>query len=356
MKISFVADQMRSGGAERVIANLSSEFVSLGHIVSIIMVNELEGHSLYALDDKIVLIPVKKEDRKYSAAGKISLLRKIIKETNPDILISFQNHIHVFTHFAALGLNAMHIVSERSDPKQYPKSRVTRLLRSLTFKRASGCVFQTKTAKAFFPERVQRKSVVIPNPVVLLCEPSKPPVREKRVVAVGRLVVSKNYDMLIRAFALFSIEIPGYELVICGEGEMRKHIESIADELELADKVKLIGHVENPHEIVCGSSAFVLSSDFEGMPNALLEAMALCVPVISTDCLCGGGTAEIITDGENGLLVPVGDEKAMAKAIAAVIENPEFSSKLSENASVIRREFSKENIAEKGISYFESYS
>ena len=354
MKISFVADQMRSGGAERVVANLSSEFVSLGHTVNIIMVNEFEGRSFYTLDDRVVLVPVRKGSKESSVIEKISLLRRIIKEICPDILISFQNHIHVFTFFAAFGLSVPHIVSERNDPKQYPKDKLTRMLRSLIFKKASGCVFQTENAKSFFPDKVQRKSVVIPNPVVLMCEPLKPLKREKQIAAVGRLTAQKNYDLMLRAFALFSKKVPGFDLVICGEGEMRRHIESIADELGLSDKVKLVGHIENPHEIVRCSSAFVLSSDFEGMPNALLEAMALGVPAVSTDCPCGG-PAEVIIDGKNGLLVPVGDEKAMAEAIALIVGNPEFSSNLSENASVIRREFSIKSIAEKWISYLKKY-
>ena len=353
MKISFVADQMRMGGAERVVASLSNEFVSLGHTVNIVMINEHESRSTYTLNKNVVLTPVKKPGTKNNAFEKISLLRKVIKDIRPDILISFQNHIHVFTHIAACGLNIPHIVSERSDPEQYPKSKVMRILRSLIFKKASGCVYQTEYAKTFFSKKVQSKSIVIPNPIVLMCEPSGPFKREKRIVAVGRLAAPKNYDMMIRAFALFSKRIPGYKLVICGEGELRSHLESLAGELDLADNIVLPGHLENPHEFVCGSSVFLLSSDFEGMPNALLEAMALGVPVVSTDCLCGG-LAELISDGGNGLIVPVGDYKAMADALVRVIRNPILSTNLSESASLIRRDYSVERIAERWLGYLKS--
>jgi len=350
IKVTFIADQMRSGGAERVVANLSSEFVTLGCTVSIIMLNETSNHCEYPVDSEVKLIPVKRIYHGNNPIQKILLLRKCVKENDPDVLISFQNHAHVYAYCASLGLNIPHIVSERSDPGQYPKDRITRVLRRYIFRKASGCVFQTDGARSFFSGEIQRKSEVIPNPVVLMYEPQKLIHREKKITAAGGLTAPKNYDMMVRAFALFSERNPGYKLIICGEGNLRGDIEKLIDELSLTDSVVLKGQVCNPHEEIFDSSVFVLSSDFEGMPNSLLEAMALGVPVVSTDCPCGG-PSEVIKNNENGILVPTGDIKAMAEAIEAIIRNKEFSDRLSEKAQRVRQEFSLPIIAERWLVY-----
>jgi len=352
MKIVFVIDQMRTGGAERVAANLSNEFAAIGHDVCIIMLNEFEPRSHYSVTGKVKLIPVKDKYKKNNPIVKVFLLRKRLIEQNPDVIISFLHHICVYTCFAAFRLKALFIISERNDPVMLPKSRLLRLLRIFVYKRADGCVFQTTGAKEFFSSDIQRKSIIIPNPVVIMHEPAAPYKREKKITAAGRLVPQKNYTMLIRAFALFSAKVKGYKLFICGEGGERHAIEKLIGDLQLNDSVVLLGQVSNPHEILCNSAVFALSSDFEGMPNALLEAMALGVPSVATDCPCGG-SAELITHAENGLLVPVGDEHAMADAFERITCHQEFSDKLSGNARKLRLSYSAKGIAEKWLSYID---
>ena len=350
MRISFIIDQMRTGGAERVIANLSNQFVSQGHDVSVVMLNETSEQSYYPVDDGVRLIPIKRDYKKNNPLKKILLLRNCIRDTTPDIIISFLYHINVYTYLASLGLRIPHIVSERNDPRSSPKSKLLRISRCFVFNAADGCVFQTKNAKEFFSAKIRSGSEIIPNPVVLMHTPKEPFDREKKITAAGRLVPQKNYDMMIRAFSAFSEKFPDYRLVICGEGSARTSIEALIRELGMENSVELLGQVENPHEIIYNSTAFALSSDYEGMPNALLEAMALGVPSVSTDCPCGG-PSDLINDGENGMLVPVGDAGAMAAAFEAIATNSEFGEKLSAGAKPLRTAYSVETIAERWLEY-----
>jgi len=350
MRISFIIDQMRTGGAERVIANLSNQFVSQGHNVSVIMLNENAEQSYYPVDSRVHLIPVKREYRKNNPIKKILLLRHCIRSARPEIIISFLHHINVYAYFASLGLRIPHIVSERNDPRLSPKRVLIRLLRNFVFNSVDGCVFQTGGAKSFFSARLQEKSEIIPNPVVLMYEPTDHFEREKKITAAGRLVPQKNYGMMLRAFYAFSEKYPDFKLVICGEGSARSSVEDLIRELELESRVKLLGQVANPHEIMHNSVAFALSSDYEGMPNALLEAMALGVPSVSSDCPCGG-PSDLIKNRENGILVPVGDADAMAAAFESLATDAELSERLSTNAKSLRTIYSVETIAEHWLEY-----
>ena len=314
------------------------------------MLNEKEENSHYSIDKYIDIIPVRKSLRRNNPIKKLMILRQCLKTIKPDVVISFLHHISIYTHFSLLGLKIPHIVSERNDPVQYPEKKLLRFLRDYTFIKADGCVFQTAGAKNYFPAIVQNKSVIIPNPVVIMHESARPFMREKKIAAVGRLIPQKNYNMMIRAFARFSEQVPDYKLFICGEGPLRFDIEKLIKSLGLADSIMLMGQVKNPHEIIFDSAVFALSSDHEGMPNALLEAMALGVPSVSTDCP-SGGAANLVKNYENGILVPVGDVQAMADAFKMITGDPEFSSKLSENGKQLLLTYSIDSIAEKWLRY-----
>ena len=350
MRIAFVVNQMNSGGAQRVVANLSTEFILLGHDVSIIMINETKEYSYYPLEREVRLVPISKIYRNLSALKKITFISNSLKMISPDIVLSFIHHVNIYTHFAAVKNRIPNIVAERTDPAAFPRGRVMRLLRNYAYRHADGCVFQTAHAKDFFSPLIQAHSTVIPNPVVLTYEPKEPPARERNIIAAGRLVPQKNYDMLIEAFRLFSFYHPDFSLTICGEGNLRNNIESLVKDLGLVGKVILMGQVENPHYMIYNSSIFALSSDHEGMPNALLEAMALGVPSVATDCP-SGGPAEIILNNINGILVPVGDATAMADAFRRIVNDNNLAAMLSDNAIQVRDIYSISEVAKKWLDY-----
>ena len=205
------------------------------------------------------------------------------------------------------------ICSERNNPaKREPELMVE--IRRL-YGRADCVVFQTNTVRELFGPDVAAHSTVIPNPVEARGERS--PIR-RRIVSIGRLAPQKNQAMLLRAFAQFYAEHPMYTLSVYGEGDLRDELLALSGELGIADAVTLEGHVRDVHSAIADAEFFVLSSDYEGMSNALLECMAMGFPCISTAC---EGSAEIIRSGENGLLTPIGDEEALCRAMCFFAEN-----------------------------------
>ena len=190
------------------------------------------------------------------------------------------------------------------------------------YRYADKVVFQTEGAQQFFDKKTIRKSTIIPNPIVI------PELRwigfdAKTIVSVGRLHVRfKRQDVLLKSFRKVLDAYPDYKLVLYGDGPDRKSLEQLAKELSMDGSVEFKGKVANVMKIIADEGIFVLSSDSEGMPNALMEAMALGMPVISTDCEPGGAKA-LIQNGVNGIIVPRGDVDRLAEAIIFYIENKE---------------------------------
>ena len=350
MKIVFVVSQMLSGGAERVTANLSNEFASLGHSVYIIMINDTNAYSYFTLDKKIKLIPISRIYRKFGIINIAFFINVEIKQIAPDVVISFFYNVSIFSRLAIGRLRIPHIVSERTDPRIEPKGKVLQVLRNYIYRKADGCVFQTDNAMNYFASTIRNKSTVINNPVVLMYEPVEPFEREHKITAAGRLIPAKNYEMMVRAFALFLEKHPDYKLVIYGDGKMRGEIENLIKDLKLTNNVSLMGLVENLHQFIYNSTIFALSSNHEGMPNALLEAMALGVPSVATDCPIGG-PAQIIKNGENGILIPVGNVNAMADAFVKIANDEKYAKSLSKKSKKIKEAFSVVDIAAKWLDY-----
>ena len=197
---------------------------------------------------------------------------------------------------------------------------------------ADGFVFQTKEAQEYFDKKIQKKSVIIPNPIneEFICEPYNGE-REKKIVTVGRLEEQKNHKMLIKAFSKLPEGLSEYKLIIYGEGSLRPELEKQIKELNLLGRVFLPGQVDDVKNRIYKAGLFVLSSNYEGMPNALMEAMALGVPCASTDCPCGGPRF-LIKNEYNGLLYNVNNELELKLAINKIIGDEELSKKISKNA------------------------
>ena len=163
------------------------------------------------------------------------------------------------------------------------------------------------------------------------------------IVAAGRLDENKNHAMLIKAFAMIAEEFPEMRLVIYGEGESREKLEKLVAEKQLEERAALPGSVTDVAGHIEKARIFTLTSNTEGMPNSIIEAMCLGIPVVSTDCPCGG-PAELIRDSENGLLVPVGEEKALAEALRRILRSPELEKKLGDNAVLIQKTMEPEKV------------
>ena len=220
------------------------------------------------------------------------------------------------------------IVSIRIDPKIAFGTLKRKISLSL-YDLADGFVFQTDEMKEWFSKKIQDKSVVIPNPVNkdFLCKPYDGE-RKKVVVNVGRLTEQKNQKMLISAFAEFKKTFPDFKLKIYGEGPLREELQKQIDDLGISEDAKLVGVVSNIKDEIYDASMFVLSSNYEGMSNALMEAMALGMPSISTDCP-PGGSRFLIRNNEEGILVKVGDIGELANAMCKIAEDKKFARAIS---------------------------
>lgn len=318
-KIDIITKAMTSGGAERVIAQLANYFVTRGICCRIITTDDREV--MYPLNEKIKIVPIgKKSDNKViDRVVRYSALRKVVLSNRPDVVLTMPEDTGIYVILSLLGTGIPVYVSERNNPWVMPNVKITRFLRKIAYPFATGVIFQTETAKSFFSPRIQKKGVVLPNPVdaARIPAPYKGQ-REKRFAAIGRLESQKNFPLLLRAFAEFNKEIQGYKLTIYGEGREREKLENLIKDLGLQNNIELPGRDKDVLNKINSAAAFILSSDYEGMPNALIEAMCMGMPVISTDCP-SGGPRELILDSKNGLLVQVNDLNGLADAMKKIV-------------------------------------
>lgn len=347
--IMFFIPTMVGGGAERVVSILSGEFVRNGYNVEIVVYKMVD--KTYPLHKDIKLLPLcpSKNAEEISLFKRVALMRDLIKKRKPEYVISFLTSVNMNVCLATIGLPCKVIVSERNDPKQIGNV-FNQIKRDFAYSFADKFVFQTQQALNCFSKRIQKKSIVILNPILSVF-----PLREKcekRIVAVGRLNYQKNYPLLLKSFSKVVKLYPEYKLEIYGQGELRDELERLSKELCICDNVIFKGYQKKVHECIKDAGMYVMSSDFEGLPNALLEAMCMGIPCISTDCPCGG-PAEVIENGKNGLLVPVNDEQMLFNAIVSYIENPSMASQIGENAKELAYRLEYKTIASQWLKFIE---
>ena len=343
---------MTEGGAERVLSELINEWVQDGYKVTILETAPEMYTNSYNVSDKVEY--VKFNRGKNGIVNSTRAVRFVINEMNarPDAtVIGFTKGTLYLLAIASFFTKNRIVVSERNDPYSSPYKKSRRILRDMVFRRADACVFQTNDAKEYFPKKVQAKSAVIPNPI----NPELPTPfngeREKRVITACRLDIQKNVPMAIMAFKKFSEEFPEYTFSIFGRGNLENEIRSLIDSENLTDKVKIEGFSDNIYNELNKSSIFVLSSNHEGISNSMLEALALGVPSVVTDCPIGGAKM-VIQNHVNGILVPVGNVDAMYEGMKYIAENKERAKQMSLSASNIREAFPVKKIAEEWAALF----
>lgn len=358
MRLAFLIISLEgSGGAERALSSLSGFFARKGHEVTVF---SLQGHgSFYDFDKEVNIVflnlpqlpPSASLSRFRAAVSHALSVRKAVKELSPDCVVGMSHVMSSYAVFSTVLTKIKSVGTERSNPYMLNATPFMTLLRRATSLLCGGYIFQTEGARGFFPKSVRRKSAVIQNAVFnqSVYELSPPTVREKTITAAGRLVECKGFDTLIKAFAEIHKSFPDYKLVIYGDGEERERLESAAAENGLRDFVCLPGAVRDVMSRVCRSSVFVLSSRYEGMPNALIEAMACGVPCVSTRCKMG--PEELIVDGENGLLAPVDDVAAISSAVVKLLTDKNLSDKISRSSLSLKKRLSTEEIGAQWIEY-----
>lgn len=339
-----------SGGAERVVLTLAKELLNYGYETELLIYYD---EIFYDIEDGISVHSVTSETRSNNKFVNAKWVREYCRGKF-DIIISFIASINIFILGSTLGLKIPIVVADRNDPRRVPFHNVMRGIRNIAYEFADGVVLQTERNKSYFSNRIQRKSIVIPNPVNTgdyqgrALEYKK----DRRIVSVGRLLPQKNQKMLIKAFSKVHRSYPDYELVIYGEGPERNKLEGTIKELHLEKAVTLAGRNKNIFEALLTAEMFVLSSDFEGMPNALMEAMSVGLPVISTRV---SGADEIIVNGKNGLLIDCGDEDGLSNAMMTYISNPSIAKSCAICGIDINRTHSIRTAMDKWLNFIEIY-
>lgn len=337
MKLTFVTSTLHAGGSERVMSLLANTFAQKGYEVEIVCINK---HLVfYPIDEKVKVWFAEDEVKSLSILKKVLWLRNHIKNDRPDVVIAFMLEVYCVTLASLIGVSVPVISSERIDPHFF--GRAKGLLRWLLLRRTTHLVVQTVRIKDFYSAKLQSRTTIIPNPVTDKVFSLKPTLKQKRIIAVGRLAYQKNYPMMFRAFAKVHHDFPDWQLVVYGNGPQKDEIRGVIERLGMEGHIILAGKSDHVVEEMNKSSLFVMSSDYEGMSNALLEAVCVGLPVISTDV---SGARDLITEGVNGYIVPVGNERALTLALSSMLSSPEKMDEMGRQSKALAPRFREEQI------------
>lgn len=344
MKIATIAYLHGAGGAERQICMLTNALADLENEVHLIILAENEIK--YKISDNVMIHDLSSSSKCgfYGIVKRFVALKKVMKKIQPDISIHFWFQSAYFCAFMDKKYSGKIVYAERGDPSDKEYNGLLGMIRKTTIKRIDGFVFQSEAAKNYFDHKVREKSIVIHNPVSvpenLYCDPCMH--RNKKIVNVGRLYPQKNQKLLVEAFAQVHKKLPDYIMEIYGDGLLEDELRQEIFQLSLDKKVFLYPSRKDIFTVMYESSLFVLSSDYEGMPNVLMEAMALGVPCLTTD-YNPGSVKEIIDDGINGYIVPPGNAEVLAKKMIDILQDDNHQ-ELCRRAQQIRSNHSQKHI------------
>ena len=340
MKIVFYISSLNKGGAERVISNLANYF-SDNKKNEVYLILE-QPTIKYNINSNIHLIVLENSNKKYNFItkkfryiGYISKLKKIFKKIKPDVIIPFLA-LPAFMALISKNKGSKVIVGVRNDPKTEYTTYLKQKMMKKLYPKADGFVFQTKEAQDYFKYIINCKQTIIYNAVSddFVDYKSNIKKRKKEIVSVGRLHEQKNYPFLIESFTEISKKYPDYKLVIYGDGPEKEKLKDFTVNNKIDDKIVFAGNVDDVKQKISSASLYIMSSNFEGMPNSLIEAMVLGLPVISTDCPCGG-PRELINNNRNGILVGVNNKKELIEAMDKLLSNKDLADKFGKEARKI---------------------
>jgi GalNAc-alpha-(1->4)-GalNAc-alpha-(1->3)-diNAcBac-PP-undecaprenol alpha-1,4-N-acetyl-D-galactosaminyltransferase len=344
MNIVFQLSRLHYGGGERVLMTLMEEFINRGVNVTCITWNKEIVEA--SLPFKVEYFKLSKKYNRFSKyKTRFRQIKDFLKRNNIDLLVLF-NADTVFYH-AAKTCKVKTIYSLRVD-LGYFNSYKQKLLFWFALLLANKIVFQTPKIRKQMPKYIQKKSIVIPNPVLHLLPPVNF-IREKRIVSVGRLSPEKGHSMLIEAFS--EINRDGYYLSIYGSGDLKDELNELIQKLHLESEVHLEGQVDKVINHIANAEIFVLNSNsVEGMPNALIEAMAMGLACISTN-FPSGGAEFLIKHNVNGIIIPINNKIELKRALQQLIDNENLRQKLKTNAEKIRQTLAKDVIINQWIDF-----
>jgi glycosyltransferase involved in cell wall biosynthesis len=332
-----VISDLGSGGAQRVLLHLVESWHSAGRHVTVITLSNPE-QDFFRLPKGVPRITIGgiAESRSLLAGlranfQRVRRLRRALQEARAPIAVAFVAQTAVLTRLAAIGLPLRVVAAERNDPQHQDLGPIWNCLRRFAYRRADLVTANSRGVVEGLADFVPRsKLAFLPNPLALppLCDPA--PVAAPTILSIGRLNRQKAHSVLLRAFAQFAGKRPDWRLAIMGEGPDETSLRELASSLGIAGKVDFLGRQASPYPYLRACRLFVVASRHEGMPNALLEAMSCGMPCIVSNS--SPGLLELIQDGDNGLVVPVDNEEALAGAIELLAADPSFAEVLGRQA------------------------
>ena len=349
-RILFFTTGLGFGGAEKMLTYVANQLCLRGHSIGIINLNsvpEYLNQHKQILNKQIEVFNVFNESsglKRYKDDLRDSF--KYVKKFDPDVIIGFAERPNLLAKLMGDIIKKPSIMSERGDPNRTNGRRgISNKIVAHIIDQSSGGVFQTDGAKKFYGQKLQKKGVIIPNPIFLDSEFEYKAIEAKKiVVSIGRLDnEQKRYDIMLKAFKEFYKKHSEYSLNIYGDGSDKALIEKMICELNLNECVELKGVSNNPIRDITGAGMFLITSDYEGISNSLLEAMAVGLPCVSTDHTPGGARL-LIQDHENGLLAPIGDYMKIADCMCEFAERPLLAEKCGKNAKNVRIRFEPKRI------------
>lgn len=357
--VAFYIGSLHKGGAERVFVNLADFFRREGYRVTMVTQYRFPDEEEYGLPDGVKRVLSDLTEDEISNSRIVNFFRRVRKLRNvwisekPNLVLSCIGKNNFMTVVTTMFTKTQAVVSVVGEAKEEYPGRVMPLLANLLFPYAAGIILQTERSKYFFSKRVRKRAVILPNSLNPdFIKPRYEGERERRIVAVGRLDANKNHEMMLRAFAVLKDKYPEYTLTIYGEGELHGFLENLADELHLSGRVFLPGVIPDVAAQIEKAALFLLTSYSEGVSNALIEALATGLPVISTD-VPSGGTVELMTDKINGLVIPAGDQHALEVAMDRLLGDPVYADRLGREAVKIQERLAPKRVNQLWKEFFE---
>ena len=349
-KILFYIGCIANGGAERVMANIINYLANKDYdLILVTDVSNPPGYQEYSINPNVKRLDLGgiAINKLPSSVKRIFRLRRIIKSENPNVILSFMKGPNIRMLLSCLFIKIKKVVSIRSDPvREYSNNKISQIFYNILFSLANYIVFQTNDAMMYFQYININKKTIILNPVNPIFYTTKLEKKEKNILYIGRLDSPKNPLLAVKAFHQILSKYHDYKLIYYGVGELEEEIKKYCHKYNLEKNVILAGRTENVHLYLASATCFILTSNYEGLPNSLMEAMAMGVPCISTDCPCGGPRA-LIKNSKQGVLVPVNNINKLANAIDYVLNDEKIQYELSINEKIRAEDFKYEKIMTK---------